>query len=119
MGAKKLSDAQVRQLRTRRVINEEYLPDLAAEYRISLSQALRIVRGEYRAKAGGPLDESPRRPTRRDYSGTKNPNASLTQEDRALVRKLVRDGATHQAVADVMMCARSTITKIMNEPEER
>lgn len=117
-----LSDDQVRQLRTRRVINREYLGDLAREFGISPSQALRIVRGEFRAKAGGPLEEEPiRLKRRRDFSGENNPNYSILPEDKALMRQLLKDGATQQAVAEVMMCSRATVSRaaseILPEPE--
>lgn len=120
MGKKVISDEQVRQLRTRRVINEEYLNDLAQEFGISPSQALRIVRGEYRAKAGGPLQgDTLHLKPRRDMSGANNPNYDhgLSIEDRRLIKQLVKDGASHRAVAGVMFCSPSTVQKIVADPE--
>lgn len=114
MGAKHISDERVRELRTRRVINGERLGKLAGEFGMSVGQVSRIVRGDYRASAGGPLQEPGQRtPPRVDRSGTNNPNAVLTPEDRQLVRELVRAGGTHQAVADVMFISRSQVTKIV------
>lgn len=114
MGAKSLTDDQVRQLRTRRVINKEYLADLALEFGISEGHALRLIRGEFRAAAGGPLDEGGRMPARRDMSGTSNPNSALQPEDKVLIRQLVADGARHQMVADVFRVSRASVTRIVN-----
>ena len=110
----KLTDEQVRQFRTRCVINEEYVHDLCVEFGISMSHGWRIATGEYRAKAGGPLYEGRRRP-RRDHPLPEHMQQTMTDEDKTLIRKLVADGATHKAVAGVMFCSRSLVTKIVNE----
>lgn len=54
MGRHTLTDEQVRQFRTRRMTGA-YLEDLCREFGISKSHGSRIARGEYRKKAGGPI----------------------------------------------------------------
>lgn len=124
MGAKKYSDEIIWQLRTRYVLQNEYLSDLCAELGIPMSYAWRLVTGEDRPDAGGPLHTPksigplPQRP--HDQTGNKNPNAiGLTPEDRELVKQLVREGRSHQAAADFLRdkgwrISKSTVRRIVN-----
>lgn len=109
MGAKSLSDERVRELRTRRVINGENLAKLAREFGISRDHAYRVVIGDYRVSAGGPLYEPHSAP---------RPGAVATElnaEDRALARSLVADGAKPQNVAAAMMCTPEQLAQALEE----
>lgn len=113
MGAKRLSDEQVRRLRTRCVVNGESIAALAREFGVSVNHARRIVVGDYRVAAGGPLHE-PGEPgtTLRAHSA---PVTELSPEDRALARRLAADGAQPENVALAMMCTPEQIERALRE----
>ena len=112
MGAKGLTDNQVRELRTRRVVNHEPLAALAREFGISENHAYRLVIGDYRIGAGGPLYE----PQGANWSPPPGaPVTELNAEDRDLALKLLGDGATPENVAAAMMCPLSEIQGLLGK----
>lgn len=103
--SRKISDAEVYALRVRRVINREYLDVLAAEYKISVSEASRIVRGYSRMAAGGPLQEGKMKLPKRTDNFT-------AEEDNEIIKRMVAAGGEPQAVADAMGVTVEHVTRI-------
>jgi hypothetical protein len=109
VGAKGLSDARVRELRTRRVVNGEDLTALAREFGVSGSHAYRIVIGEHRISAGGPLYE----PGAAPLTGRAAVATPLNADDRELVLKLADAGAKPECVATVMVCTLEQVEQAL------
>jgi hypothetical protein len=113
VGAKVMSDDQVRELRTRCVVNGESFASLARAFGISKDHARRVAIGDFRVSAGGPLYE-PRAQQRERYRAFTFVT-ELSAEDRELARRLLADGGTPENVAAAMMCPLAEIRELAGE----